>query len=230
LKWPNDTNWKALMNETVAVGGNNYRLSTIECGHLKVPSGQLVCCDPFVAMDKTGNAYIDIPIGEFRVVVTLADVSTNLDGSHIREAYASLIIDDSAMETKRVCLEPTRDGVLSNDKLEGDEFFGFGVDAGTACFVDSASLLEGMPPADVWYEELFENDNADCWFNLMDDPNLIRDGIANIKLPLSKNKNNLILFHSGWGDGFYPVIGGFDDSDKLVAIHIDFFVVSGNDE
>ena len=87
-----------------------------------------------------------------------------------------------------------------------------------------------MPDEDTWYEGLFENSNEDCWFNQMDDNNLIRNGIANIKLPLTKNDNNLILFHSGWGDGFYPVIGGFDTAGKLVAVHTDFHVVCPPDD
>ncbi len=64
----------------------------------------------------------------------------------------------------------------------------------------------------------------------MDNSSHIRNGIANIKLPNSKHGNNLVLFHSGWGDGFYPVIGGYDDKGNLVAIHIDFFVVSNPEE
>jgi hypothetical protein len=43
---------------------------------------------------------------------------------------------------------------------------------------------------------------------------------------LAKNGENLILFHSGWGDGLYPIVGSFDQTGKLLAAHIDFFVIS----
>jgi hypothetical protein len=33
------------------------------------------------------------------------------------------------------------------------------------------------------------------------------------------------LFHSGWGDGVYPVIGSFDSAGHLHAAHIDFLVL-----
>ncbi len=82
-----------------------------------------------------------------------------------------------------------------------------------------------MPEPQTWYESLFENEREDCWFRRMDDPAHIRAGIANIPLPLATNGENLILFHSGWKDGTYPVIGSFDAADRLVAAHIDFFVV-----
>lgn len=230
MTWPNSPDWCAGTEATVQVNGGRYQLTTLKCGVLKVPSGKLVCCDPFAAMEKTGNVFITVPVGEYHVEVTLADVSPELDGSHIREAYASLLIDESKTEIDRRCLQPTVDGKPTGDILAPGEFFGFGVDAGTACFVDAAALEEGMPDASNWYEELFENDTPECWFDRMDDPNHVRAGIADIPLPESKVGNNLILFHSGWGDGFYPVIGGYDESGSLVAVHIDFFVASAPED
>lgn len=222
MTWPME-NWYALNEGRVIEGENTYNLSKVHCGSLRLPSGKLVCCDPFADMDQTDNPYVNVPTGEYPVIVTLADVSDDLDGSHIREAYASIVFSNNE-EVSRRCLEPTPSGDGKARMASHDEFYGFGVDAGTACFVDAESLTEGMPEADIWYEELFETDEKDCWFNLMDDEN-IREGIANITLPLTKENNNLILFHSGWGDGYYPVIGGYDKDGNLVAIHIDFFVV-----
>jgi hypothetical protein len=65
----------------------------------------------------------------------------------------------------------------------------------------------------------------DSWFARMDDPSHIRAGIANIPLPLAAGGENIVIFHSGWGDGLYPVISGYDASDLRVRVHIDFFVV-----
>ena len=30
-----------------------------------------------------------------------------------------------------------------------------------------------------------------------------------------------------WGDGAYPVVGGYDADDRLVAVHIDFLIIEG---
>ena len=230
MNWPNNPEWSALKKKTVSTSDGDYVLSLIDCGVLKVPSGKLVCCDPFAAMRKSKNSYIQIPAGKYKVVVTLADVSSEHDGSHYREAYASLILNENADETIRRFFHPTDQGHSESKDLKDGHFIGFGVDAGTACFVDQESIEEGMPPEDVWYEGLFENEQEGCWFNLMDDEKNIRGGIANIVLPESKCENNLILFHSGWGDGVYPIIGGYDKSDNLVAVHIDFMVVSDADD
>ena len=109
----------------------------------------------------------------------------------------------------------------------GDDgsYHGFPVDAGTACFVDNQAVRCCMPDSSDWYNEVFDNASAKSWFNRMDDPSHIRDGIANIELPLAKHGENIVVVHSGWGDGSYPVVGGYDSTGNLVRVHIDFLVV-----
>jgi len=150
-------------------------------------------------------------------------MSAAQDRSHVREAYASVVFS-CEKEAYRKTVPLAKHG---EDRPEptGDEFIGFAVDAGTACFVDDSVVGPCMPDPKTWYEDLFENSSPDCWFQRMDDPAHIRAGIANIVLPLAKHGENLILFHSGWGDGVYPVIGSFDSTGHLVAAHIDFLVL-----
>jgi hypothetical protein len=155
--------------------------------------------------------------------VTLADMSPAQDKSHVREAYASIIFS-SEKEAYRKAIALAKDGE-DRPETDGENFIGFGVDAGTACFVDDSLVGSCMPDPKTWYEGLFENSKPDCWFQRMDDPNHIRAGIANIVLPLAQHGENLILFHSGWGDGVYPVVCSFDSAGNLLAAHIDFFVL-----
>jgi hypothetical protein len=161
-------------------------------------------------------------------VVTIADVSDEQDGSHTREAYASLVLRPTA-EAYRKLLVPLAPGEAP-PYLEPDQYHGFAVDAGTACFVDAACLESAMPPEADWGERLFENDSPSSWFNRMDDPGHIRDGLANIPLPLGVSGENLVLFHSGWGDGVYPLIAGYNAGGELVAVHIDFLVIPDGDD
>jgi hypothetical protein len=222
--WPNNPTWAALKNEeTVATKDGPMFLWTVACGDLLLPSGRLVACDPFVFLEPGNNSHVVVPAGRFPVIVTLADVSPAQDRSHVREAYASIVFRAGA-ESHRKALPLAREGEERPDP-ESDDFVGFGVDAGTACFVDDAVVGPCMPDPSTWYADLFENQRPECWFNRMDDPNHIREGIANIVLPLAKNGENLVLFHSGWGDGVYPVIGSFDGEGRLLAAHIDFFVM-----
>jgi hypothetical protein len=222
--WPNHPTWGALKeNESLHTEGGPVFLWTVPCGELKVPSGRLVACDPFAFLSPTGMPFIETPKGNFPVIVTLADVSEKQDRSHIREAYASIIFSTSP-EVYRKVLPLAKEGE-ERIKCEGNEYVGFGVDAGTACFVDETVVANCMPDVSVWHEELFENEREDSWFKRMDDSAHIREGLANIILPRATRDENLVLFHSGWGDGNYPVIGSFDSAGRLIAAHIDFFVV-----
>lgn len=213
--WPNhrDRDWKALAEGDHSVNGHLYRLRRVDCGELFLPSGRLAVCDPFAGMLRGGNPFVSVPPGRHRVQVTLADVGgRGQHGSPLCAAYASLLLS-SAPETRRELLVP-----------------GFPVGSGTACFVDDEALVHGMPPAEDWYLEVFENGRPGSWFAGQEDPGQIREGIANLLLPLGRDGANLVLFPSGWGDGVYPVIGGYDSQGGLVAVHIDFFVIPGCDE
>lgn len=216
--WPNrrEGDWKALSEGDHAVNGHLYRLRVVDCGELSLPSGRLAICDPFAGMRKGGNPRVVLPPGRYRVRVTLADVSGG-DGSPLCSAYASLLLSSApglpSSETRRELLIP-----------------GFPVDSGTACFVDDEALVHGMPPEEDWYASVFESGSPISWFARKDDPWHIWEGIANVLLPLGRNGWNLILFPSGWGDGVYPVIGGYDAQERLVAVHVDFGVIPGRDE
>lgn len=227
-KYPNTHDWAALADGAeVVVGEDKYQMSVVSCGELVMPSGHLAACDPFVGLQREGMATTDIKPGRYEVIVTLADVSSNGDGTHMREAYATLIVDPAAKELRRRIITPTGNDVPCEPEIDGDgTFTGFGVDAGTACFADAGAIADLMPPDEAaWNETLFDNGTPQSWFARMDDETHIRTGMANIALPLARNGENIVIFHSGWGDGFYPVIGGYDAVGKLVRVHIDFMVV-----
>jgi len=77
-------------------------------------------------------------------------------------------------------------------------------------------------------EEVFDSGRPGSWFSEMDDPDHIRAGVANLVLPRAQAGENLILCHSGWGDGLYPLVGSYDSQDRLVAISIDLGVIGEN--
>lgn len=227
MSYPNVRFWSAMKSDcqVQVADDQSIALSRIDCGHLSLPSGKLIACDPFTCLDRNQDTFVTVPAGKYRVVVTLADVSDAKDGSHIREAYVTLLIDESASEIHRKIISPVAgDQTAPPEMSEDGIYFGFPVDAGTACLVDCQAVATCMPEGD-WYDDLFENGSPECWFNRMDDPDHVRAGIANIELPLAKKGENIIIVHSGWGDGHYPVVGGYDSNGRLVRVHIDFMVV-----
>jgi hypothetical protein len=212
----------ALTTGSVPAGEGAHLLSVVDCGELALTSGKLVACDPFAAMLGDGtDAYITVPKGRHPVKVTLADVSAEHDGSHVREAYMSLLLAEGPAVTYEQ-LALLADGE-SPEPLEAGEIWGFAVDAGTACFVDKDSLEQDMPAPATW-TQLFDDGTPQSWFSRMDDPAHIREGIANIALPGGSGESNVVLTHTGWGDGLYPLIGAFDADGNLVAVHMDFLL------
>lgn len=186
--------------------GGTSMLSVHDLGRLQVPSGQLEAADPFTLLGQ--GPVIEVPAGEHPVSVTVADVSETQDGSHLREAYLSIEFAPGAEVSREVVAEA-----------------GVSVDSGTVSFADHEAVVRLLPQDDEVLEELFDADRPDSWFSLLDSPEHLRAGTANITLPDAEHGENVILSHSGWGDGVYPVIRGLDERGQVVSLHIDLGVV-----
>ena len=106
MSWPNDETWSAEKHEQIVTSESGRRFTwVVDCGHLTLRSGKLVACDPFAFLQRSDNPHVLVPPGRYPVSVTLADVSENLDGSDIREAYATIRITDGAEEGARYVLK-----------------------------------------------------------------------------------------------------------------------------
>lgn len=216
MAWPNAPEWRALRPGQHQIAGEPHILSVVACGNLLLPSGHLVAEDPFVTLARQNPSY-RVPAGTYPVRVTI-------DETIQREMYVSLILAP-ASETERQLLTPYKPDGQPYPPPEDESYYGIGVDSGTVCFVDGEAVSRGMPEDETsWFTDLFDNDSEGCWFKLMDNPAHIRDGLANIRLPRASDGANIIICHSGWGDGFYPVVAGYDAAGGLVAVHIDLLI------
>lgn len=217
----------ALRNPSAPVGDISFGLTVHELGVLRVPSGLLEASDPFVNLGEAGQALVtDIPPGDYAVLLTVADTSEAQDGSEPREAYLSLVVAVGEAVTIGPALPPGVD----EDALTEDVYTGVPVEAGTVAFADADAVTACMP-ADPgsWYSFVFDTGEPGSWFGLMDDPAHLRVGAANIVLPLATAGENLVLAHSGWGDGYYPVVKSYAADGTLLGVHIDLEVVGGDD-
>ena len=202
--------------------GGSATLSIQDLGMIRVPSGRLGASDPFVDLEH--SVIVPIPPGDYPVRVTIADVSPEQDGSHFREAYLSVVL--SGAESELVAPANGPDGPPPID-----QFFGVGVDAGTVAFVDVEAVRRCMPEdTTTWYETVFETGNAESWFSVMDADTPLISGTANLVMPRANAGENVVLSHSGWGDGFYPLLETRGSDGQLTGIHIDLRVVGPIDE
>lgn len=140
-------------------------------------------------------------------------------------------------------LHLTSDGHPPHEIPNNEEtFIGVPIDAGTCAMVDDEALIEGMPSESNepgWDKALFDHGVPHSWFDAMDSGSPLPQSMANIRLPLLRdttNQSNLVLCESGYGDGYYPIIGeyAFDPTQPtaelsarptLIAIHVNFQII-----
>jgi hypothetical protein len=184
---------------------NGMTLSHRHVGDLALPSGQLVACDPFVQPEKL-PFNLSLPAGTVPVVLSIAHLKTDQ-----RVAFAVVYFSKTLPEEWEMMIVGDQDP----STLKEDEFFGYGVDAGTGCFMDKSarqSLTQRMNEQQTFYEVLMaEMDktqiNTWSWLDMK-----FGDG-------------NLIAFSSGYGDGLYATYAGRDSNGHVSVVVTDFGVL-----
>ncbi|MGW7290538.1 DUF4241 domain-containing protein [Streptomyces sp. NPDC054847] len=203
-------------------GGQAGTMSVTPAGELWLPTGRVVACDPFVSLG-TGESEpftAEVPPGRYRVECAVATIAerdeepADDEPPHLRIAAARLLIKDTAPVAWEIAHQAGQDPA----SLADDEFFAYGVDAGTGCFYDAA-CDESFPDC--------VGDKGPLWdaFDAGGDAGL---GPHTITAP--DTGHNLIAFMSGWGDGAYPTWVGRDADGDVTCFVTDFFVVPSEDE
>lgn len=169
----------------VELGGRRVRVSVEAAGPLLLPSGRLVAADPS-SLDSDAEPFTDVaPAGAYPVTLSVATFDD--EPRHRRVCAARLDIRDRPVARWELAL---RDGQDPLD-LGYREYFGFGVDAGMACFVD-------VDAADRM---------RDAWHAL--------DGLVEPR-HRTLDAGAMVAWSSGWGDGQYPTwIGRAADGEPV---------------
>lgn len=199
-------------------------LTVLDLGKLNIPTGEIVVCDPLVFLGETSSMAKSISPGKYAVKIAVAA------NSEFGERYAFAKLEISPAETVKWELAITRDLESKVHELKQDEYFGFPVDAGLGCFCDAQTqeyyskfideFHKNNPDANI-YDDYFASEFKK---NAKDqsDPNDIGDWL-NFQIP--NTRNNVIMFHSGFGDGYYPSYWGLDKSGNITALIVDFQVI-----
>ena len=175
-------------------------LSVVDLGVLRVPSGRVEACDPFVTLGD--GPVFEVEPGDYPVKATVADV----------EAYLSLVLADGEPASVEAAQPVRGRGIVC-------------VDAGTVAFVDRVAAVAMSALADG--ANLYDEFEPEPWCGPLDSPDHYREGMANIVMPLDGAGENIIMASSGWGDGVYPVMLTRDADGAPLGLHIDLGVVGG---
>jgi len=184
-------------------------------GLLHVPTGNIVACDPLVEPESEPITQ-KFPTGTFPVYLYYTK-----DDNAI--AFAELRFSEAAVAKWQMALVDDQDP----KELEENEIFGYAVDSSLGCFMD----VEGQKTMLKHEMELMESmgDKFTSYYdNYMDNLFFGNDAVdeyyCNVK-PYDKNPNNVIVFQSGFGDGFYGSYIGFAKDGSIAKLVTDFNIV-----
>jgi len=187
--------------------GTKVTMAVLDAGPLDLPSGRLIACDPFVQAidhDYQGSFVDTVAPGTYPVTIAAAESS---DGYQTVAAVRLTVREEPVTDWQMA--------LLAGEKLENlgpDEFYGFGVDAGTGAYVDATALDALTRLAEDEEDPLATAEMADddkLFWNLRD----------------KQSGHNVVAFHSGFGDGAYPTWVGRTATGEIAQFVTDLLVV-----
>jgi hypothetical protein len=199
-------------------------LVEIHIGDVNLPTGRIIAGDPFFTDGQQPFSRTVEP-DKYPVSIFVAE----MDKLHHRIAYAKIKFRPE--EASKWVLALTDD--LTEEELNDlgeDEFYGFPVESGLAAFLDEATneqfiarmdaLEEAKPDANYYDEVLSEEFREYSGKNTFS-----RElGDWNDHRVSEDSDNNVIMFASGWGDGYYPAYWGLGESGETIELVIDFLI------
>jgi Protein of unknown function (DUF4241) len=195
----------------------HYTLRLYTLGELVVTSGRILACDPML-MCETPPFADTVPPGRYPVVLSVAETPSGDQ----RVAYALLRLSE------RVAVrweKATPHGQALSARTSG-EAFGYSVDFGAGCFMDSDVPHELVAQEAARAEAM---DESDQFYARLDDMG-VKTYVPTwswADLPVDEPTGaNIITFSSGWGDGYYFSYWGYDAADQRVALVTDFSVLA----
>jgi len=180
-------------------------------GQLHIRTGRIVACDPLVSHNKPFER--TVPTGSYPVIAWWHSDEERIAAAELRLSEAKAVRWEMA----------TRPGQLISELKEGYTY-GYPVDTGLGCFGDEAAIhaMNEM-------EDRLERELGDDFISFYDDA--VADVLAEHNddwgvLSVDQQSGlNVIMFSTGYGDGFYTSYWGFDEEDKLVALVTDFKIL-----
>ena len=199
----------AFSGGSVGSGGHRLTFRTKSVGKLVVLSGHVCASDPLVCPDPQPYTRM-VPTGEHPVSLAIA---VRKSGDE-RTAFARVDFDTGEVARWEMALVEGQ----NPDELTDTEIYGYGVDAGTGCFMDAVTskfLTERMGEKEDYYEDII---------GLLERTYKHTRSWANFK-PREEEKGNVVAFSTGYGDGMYASYFGIASDERPICLVTDFGVV-----
>ena len=197
----------------------DFKLIHHQAGDLLLPTGQLVASDPQMFPEREAFTQ-SVPRGSFPVILSIAQI-----GADQRVAYATVRFKPSRpVDWKLMTVE--KEDISS---LKDGEVFGYPVDSGTGCFMDRSIgrvLTERIGCHQKTPTSFLSAPNDEAFYDMFVAALRKKQQPTWTFMDLSLENANLVVFSSGYGDGYYATYAGFDSSGELSAVVTDFDVMS----
>lgn len=207
---------------------NDTELDVLDIGKVNLSSGKIIACDPLAYM-------YDDQVTPFIQTVKPDKYKVSLLIIKDEERISIAKISFSDKEPKRYELAVTGEEDLS--EVEEGEFFGYPVDAGMGCFCDYDAAKKYFE-----YENKLEEESGGDFDNRYDDlfSDLLEDNAKNnpkyqseygdwLNWNVPESDSNIVLFTSGYGDGYYPSYFAYDENDNICALYTIFIDLNDED-
>jgi uncharacterized protein DUF4241 len=186
-----------------------YVIEPYDLGLVVLPTGRVVGCDPLAAHDEPFTETVQP--GSYRLRAWVAILHRNGAEWQRRITALQLVIEDARTATWTMAVTADQDA----STLADDEFFGYGVDAGTGTLAD----LSAIEALEEWDFDRVEDTFIPAQIPL--DPieaviSAVVDAVTGA---------NIYVVGSGWGDGSYPTYVGHTADQRITSFVTDFNVV-----
>jgi hypothetical protein len=189
--------------------GLTYLIERHDLGTVVLPSGEVVGCDPLVAHDDPFTE--TVAPGSYPLRAWIAVLHRDGREWQRRVAALHLVIQDTPAATWTMALCEGQDPAA----LDGEEFYGYGVDAGVGTLADVVAIRA----LEDWDHERV--DDVFIPARVPDDPVAATIGAVTDEATGA----NVFAVPSGWGDGGYPTFVGRAADGNITGFVTDFCVL-----
>jgi len=186
-----------------------FTIRTEAIATLNVPSGEIIASDAFFGT-LTQPLVRRVPPGQYPVSLSLIRENGQAWES---VAAAKIEFQSTRAVSWELALIPGQD----LNSLKPGEIFGYAVDSGTGSFASPASaqaLTSKLDHDQGYIDEINKasevHSTTGSWASLIPEPT---------------TSQNIVLFASGYGDGFYASYWGLDQRGQAVCLITDFTLV-----
>lgn len=189
---------------------NGVALETRYLGKLGMPGGFVVVCDPLLGLHDALPYTRRIAPGQYPVSMLIAANGLSRKSALLKMSFS----DERAVQWEL--------GILPGQVPVEDAYYGFTADAGIGCLCDAQT----QKYFNRYLERFFrENPEGNMYESLFTAAFATGGSLGcNFYLP-SHSRMNVILFHTGYGDGIYPVYWGLAEDGSVCSLVIDFLVL-----